>query len=98
MRSSQKRTVKDTSINTVRLNRFSSLAFELWINICSRETMARIERIREVMSVPFDEGYFSRKLKKGWRLVAVHWERELEGEVPGPTLWTEEVPYGLRVA
>ena len=60
--------------------------------------MARIERIREVVSVPFDEGYFSRKLKEGWRLVAVHWERELEGEVAGPTLWTEEVPYGLRVA
>jgi hypothetical protein len=86
------------SITTVYLNRFSSLAFQLWINICLRETMARIERIREVVSVPFDEGYFSRKLREGWRLVAVHWERELEGAAPGPTPWTEDVPYGLRVA
>ena len=60
--------------------------------------MAKIERIREVLSQPFDEGYFRTKLKEGWRLVAVQWEREVEGEGLGQALWIEEVPYGLRVA
>jgi len=60
--------------------------------------MARIERIREVLSRPFDEGYLRTKLKEGWRLVAVEWEREVEGEATGQASWIEEVPYGLRVA
>jgi len=59
--------------------------------------MAKIERVREVLSRPFDEGYLRTKLKEGWRLVAIEWERDVEGEV-GPALWIEEVPYGLRVA
>jgi hypothetical protein len=60
--------------------------------------MAKIERIREVLSRGFDEGYFATKLKQGWRLVAVHWEREVEGEAREEASWVEEVPYGLRVA
>ena len=60
--------------------------------------MSKIERIREVLSGGFDEGYFATKLKQGWRLVAVHWEREVEGEARGEAPWIEEVPYGLRVA
>jgi hypothetical protein len=60
--------------------------------------MAKIERIREVLSRPFDEGYFRTKLKEGWRLVAVQWEREVEGDALGQAPWIEEVPYGLRVA
>ena len=60
--------------------------------------MAKIERIREVLSGPFDEGYFRTKLKQGWRLVAVQWEREAEGEVREQAPYIEEVPYGLRVA
>ena len=62
------------------------------------EAMAKIERIREVLSRPFDEGYFRTKLKEGWRLVSVQWEREVEGEALGQAPWIEEVPYGLRVA
>jgi hypothetical protein len=60
--------------------------------------MAKVERIREVLSRPFDEGYFRAKLNEGWRLIAVHWERDVEGSAPEPARWTEEVPYGLRVA
>src|SRR5215471_9472643 len=60
--------------------------------------MAKIERVREVLSRPFDEGYFRTKLKEGWRLVAVQWEREVEGEAAAQPRWIEEVPYGLRVA
>src|SRR5262245_30819403 len=62
------------------------------------EAMTRIERIREVLSQSFDEGYFRTKLKEGWRLVAVQWEREVEGEGLGAAPWIEEVPYGLRIA
>jgi hypothetical protein len=62
------------------------------------EAMTKTERIREVLSRPFDEGYFRTKLKEGWRLVAVQWEREVEGEALGHPTWVEEVPYGLRVA
>src|SRR5262245_49113045 len=60
--------------------------------------MAKIERIREVVSRPFDEGYLKGKAKEGWRMVAVEWEREVEGEATGAAPWIEEVPYGLRVA
>jgi hypothetical protein len=60
--------------------------------------MAKIERIREIQSRPFDEGYFRTKLKEGWRLAAVEWDREVEGDAPGQIPWVEEVPYGLRVA
>ena len=60
--------------------------------------MAKVERIREVLSRPFEEGYFRAKLNEGWRLIAVHWERDVEGAPPEAARWTEEVPYGLRVA
>ena len=60
--------------------------------------MTKTERFRDIPTRPLDEGYFSTRLKEGWRLVAVHWEREVEGEAQGPTPWTEDVPYGLRVA
>jgi hypothetical protein len=59
--------------------------------------MAKVEHVREVLSRPFDEGYFRAKLKEGWRLIAVHWERDVEG-APAEPAWTEDVPYGLRVA
>jgi len=58
----------------------------------------KTERFRDVPSRPLDEGYFSTKLKEGWKLVAVHWEREVEAETHGPAPRTEEVPFGLRVA
>jgi recombinase len=60
--------------------------------------MAKVERFREVLYRPFDEGYFRAKLNEGWRLIAVHWERDVEDATPEAARWTEEVPYGLRVA
>src|SRR5689334_13912334 len=60
--------------------------------------MAKVEHVREVLSRPFDESYFRAKLNEGWRLIAVHWERDVEGAPPETAHWTEEVPYGLRVA
>jgi len=60
--------------------------------------MQKIERIRDTLPLPFDEGYFKTRLKEGWRLVAVHWEREVESEQLDQPQWVEEVPFGLRVA
>ena len=60
--------------------------------------MAKIERIRDTLVGQFHEGYFKTKLNEGWTLVAVQWEREVEGELDAETPWVEEVPYGLRVS
>jgi hypothetical protein len=59
--------------------------------------MAKIERIREALARPFDEGHFKTRLKEGWRPVAVHWERDVDNEAPDAQ-WIEDVPFGLRVA
>jgi len=37
-------------------------------------------------------------MDRGWRLVAVEWERQLEGQGEQVSLLREEIPYGLRVA
>ena len=42
--------------------------------------MPKTERVREVISGPFDGSYFQTKMNKGWRLAAVHWERDAPGE------------------
>jgi len=60
--------------------------------------MAKIERIREALARPVDAEYFKTRLNEGWRLVAVHWEREVESEAPDQSQFTEDVPFGLRVA
>ena len=60
--------------------------------------MTRMERLREPFSQPLDEDYFKRRLKQGWRPVAIHWEREVEGAPPDQPPWIEDVPFGLRVA
>lgn len=58
--------------------------------------MPKIERLREVtLSAPSLES-FEQKRQAGWRLVALEWEREIEGEEPRGA--AEDVPYGLRVA
>jgi hypothetical protein len=60
--------------------------------------MARIERIREVVSGPLDMDQWKQKTDAGWQLVALEWRREIEGEEREHTIIMEEVPYGLRVA
>lgn len=59
--------------------------------------MAKVERVREVLSSPPAAEYWQEKAAEGWRPVAVEWEREVEGaEGDGPL--REEVPYGLKVS
>jgi Recombinase len=60
--------------------------------------MARIERIREVVTGPVDMEQWKLKTDAGWQLVALEWRREIQGLEPEQTIIMEEVPYGLRVA
>jgi hypothetical protein len=59
--------------------------------------MAKLERIREVLSKPLEPEYVRLRAEAGWKLVAVEWERELEEAEEAPRQVGEEVPYGLRV-
>ena len=57
--------------------------------------MKKTERVRQFVSGPPSESDFKQQSEKGWKLVAVEWEREVEvpdGQLPG------EVPFGLQVA
>jgi hypothetical protein len=70
----------------------------LLAGVMGESAVPRMERIREPLSQPFDEDHFNTRLKQGWRPVAIHWEREGEGEGPDQPRWIEDVPFGLRVA
>jgi hypothetical protein len=60
--------------------------------------MARIERIREVVTGSVDLDYVRQKTDAGWKLVAMEWRREIPGEESQEAVLVEEIPYGLRVA
>ena len=60
--------------------------------------MAKVERIRQVLSSPFGPDELKIQTEQGWRIVAIEWEREvsqaeLEAVKPG-----EEPPFGLQVS
>lgn len=59
--------------------------------------MAKIERIREVVTGSVDLEYMKTKMEAGWKLVALEWRRELPGDEQEAVI-VEEIPYGLRVA
>jgi|SRR5438270_7549272 len=59
--------------------------------------MAKIERIRELVTGVVDMDYVRGKTEAGWKLVALEWRREIPGEEQEAVL-VEEIPYGLRVA
>jgi Recombinase len=57
--------------------------------------MKKTERVRQLVSGPLGEEDFKQQGEKGWKLVAVEWEREVEvaeGAFEG------DVPYGLQIA
>ncbi|HET9181375.1 MAG TPA: recombinase family protein [Candidatus Angelobacter sp.] len=60
--------------------------------------MARVERIREVVTGSVDLEYMKKKTEAGWKLVAMEWRREITGDEKQEAVIVEEVPYGLRVA
>lgn len=58
------------------------------------------ERIREPISGLVRPDYLEERIKEGWRLVGLEWEREVS-QAPAsaaPGEWMEEIPYGLRVS
>jgi hypothetical protein len=57
--------------------------------------MKKTERVRQLVSAPLSDADLKQQTEKGWRLVAIEWEREVETsetQLPG------DVPFGLRVA
>jgi len=60
--------------------------------------MAKLERVREVLSKPLEPGYMNLRAEAGWKLVAVEWEREVPEAERETRHIGEEVPYGMRVS
>ena len=60
--------------------------------------MAKVERIREVVTGSVDLDYVRQKTEAGWKLVAMEWRREIPGDETNEAVLMEEIPYGLRVA
>ena len=61
--------------------------------------MAKIERIRQVLSNPFGAEDLKTQTEQGWRIVAIEWEREIPEAAAEPARGNaEEPPFGLRVS
>jgi hypothetical protein len=60
--------------------------------------LAKVERIREVVTGSVDLDYVRQKTEAGWKLVAMEWRREIAGDDAKEAVIMEEIPYGLRVA
>src|SRR5947209_20099053 len=60
--------------------------------------MAKVERIREVITGSVDIDFVRRKTEAGWKLVAMEWRHEIPGDEAKEAVLIEEIPYGLRVA
>jgi hypothetical protein len=60
--------------------------------------MAKLERVREVLSKPLELEYVKLRAEAGWKLMAVEWEREVEEPERETRRALEEIPYGLRVS
>ena len=54
-----------------------------------------VERARDLLSGAPAESYFQERIRAGWELVAVEWQRQVPGRVAAHT---EETPFGLQVA
>jgi hypothetical protein len=60
--------------------------------------MATKERMREPIAGLIRPDYLEERIKAGWRLVGLEWERETAEAPASPNEWVEEIPYGLRVS
>jgi Recombinase len=58
----------------------------------------KFDRVREVLRHPIDTAHLEQRTAAGWRMVAIEWERPLEGFVRPSGQLETEVPYGLQVA
>ena len=57
--------------------------------------MKKTERVRQAVSGPLLEADLKQQAEKGWKLVALEWEREVEA---AEEKLPPDVPYGLRVS
>ncbi len=57
--------------------------------------MKKTERVRQVVSSPLGVEDLKRQTEKGWKLVAIEWEREVEAAEDQLPI---DVPYGLQIA
>ncbi len=55
-------------------------------------------RVREVVWEPPSPHYLMEKARKGWTLVALEWEREMDEAEARAMGLSCDVPYGLRIA
>lgn len=63
--------------------------------------MKKMEWIREALSAWPSLEYLKQREAAGWRIVAVEWEREVQGESAAAStelVRGEEIPYGTRIA
>jgi hypothetical protein len=64
---------------------------------CEEAFVAKVERVRQVLSSPFGPEDLKSQAEQGWKIVAIEWERELPEAVERPSEG-EEPPFGLQVA
>lgn len=57
--------------------------------------MKKTERVRQVVSGPLAEANLQQQIEKGWKLVAVEWERVVETTADSLPI---DVPFGLQIA
>jgi hypothetical protein len=60
--------------------------------------MPKKERIREAVTNLANPDYLTERAAAGWRLAALEWERDSPGETEEPSVWSEDLPYGLQVS
>ena len=61
--------------------------------------MPHFERIRDVISGPFDSEIIRQRTTSGWKMVSIEWRRELpDSEAPTEGAFNEDIPYGLRIS
>jgi hypothetical protein len=60
--------------------------------------MAKVERIREMVTGSVDLEYVRQKTEAGWKLVAMEWRREIASDEAEQPIIVEDIPFGLRIA
>jgi hypothetical protein len=60
--------------------------------------MAKVERIREMVTGSVDLEYVRQKTEAGWKLVAMEWRREIASDEAEQAIIVEDIPFGLRIA
>ena len=53
--------------------------------------MAKVERVRQVLSSPFGAEDIKNQTEQGWKIVAIEWEREMPEAATQPAPTGEEI-------